>query len=133
MISIEDPQMVMVEWEDSEMTEGWKTKPELLEYLDAPISVIQSVGWLLLDDENYAVIAQSIDREHPSGFLAGDCIKIPKALVKKVAKLKVYATGGLVDPASIPLFDEMSPQKEMISDFRTDGLVVSAAAPPEQD
>ena len=83
----DDPKMVMVEWEDCESAEGWQVNDVLLEYLDKPLKFVQSVGWLLADDDKYTVLAQSIDREHESGFLAGDCLKIPKGMVKSMMVL----------------------------------------------
>lgn len=160
MILIDDQQMVVVDWEDSEMTEGWKTKPELLEYLNDPIPVIKSVGWMLLDGEKYIVIAQSIDPEHSSGFIASDLIKIPKALVKRVAKLKAYACGGKVQAGELVItpgfgkhekvydadgnifeireierhpgfpFDEHVDKTDGVG---SGGLFVSPMPPPEQD
>ena len=122
MSLIDDPQMVMVEWEDSEMTEGWKSKPELLEYLSDSISIIQSVGWLLRDDDQYTVVAQSIDREHDSGFLACDLIKIPKSLVHSVLKLNGFARDCAVDPVGAYIVTPGFGKHEEVYDF-DDNLV----------
>ena len=77
-----NPKFVIVEWEDCESMEGWHSELDVKEYIDRPLSVMRSVGYLFCDDERWVILAQSVDVNQEEGIKAADFIKIPRAMVR---------------------------------------------------
>lgn len=79
--------IVKVIWTDCEKHEdGWLTEEAVIEYIDQPLKVMRSVGWLICDDERWVIIAQSAGNDR-DGFTASEIVKIPRAMVDNMVIL----------------------------------------------
>ena len=71
--------IVFIEWEDSHADNEWKEYDDCLK--DCKMSIVKSIGYLLVENEKYITISHSIA---PKEELICDPITIPKrAIVKK--------------------------------------------------
>lgn len=65
------PDLVEVFWDDAATTDGWEEFPKKTE-----AQVAHTIGWLVFEDDNYYIIANTIDQHHCNGR-----IQIPKGMV----------------------------------------------------
>lgn len=94
--------IVKVVWTDAEsFDEDWHTEEEIVEYIDLPLKVMHSVGWLLCDDNRWVIVAQSAGNDR-DGFTACNFIKIPREMIFSVTRMDKdkrmdLASDGAVD------------------------------------
>lgn len=74
--------VAVVTWQDCESEQGWMDRLELEEYIQRPLSVMKSVGWLLHNGEDWVVLAQSVGTHN-----GADLVKIPRAMIQDVQVL----------------------------------------------
>ncbi len=99
--------IAIVQWEDCEkMDDGWQLEEDVKEYIDLPLKIMHSVGWLLCNDDRWVMIAQSAGNDR-DGFTASDMVKIPKPMVKaiQIIDLKEMAADKLYG-AVVKSFDK---------------------------
>lgn len=65
-----------VHWRDTYVTSGWHKAHELTAIYSEPAPVMQSIGWLVHEDNTCVVLAQSV-----GVFAAADLLKIPRPLI----------------------------------------------------
>ena len=97
MFNGEEVAIVLVEWTDSEAMPGWHEERDIQDYIERPLTVMISVGWLLHDCDDWVILAQSIDKDQIEGFKAGEMIKIPRRLIRNSSLVKVVADIGKID------------------------------------
>jgi len=79
--------IVKVIWTDCEKHEdGWLTEDEIVRYIDLPLKIMHSIGWLLCADDRWVIIAQSAGNDR-DGFTASEILKIPRAMVDNMVTL----------------------------------------------
>lgn len=87
MFDVATMKIVKVVWTDCEKQEdGWLTEEEVIKYIDQPLKIMHSIGWLLCDDERWIIIAQSAGNDR-DGFTAVEILKIPRAMINNVVTL----------------------------------------------
>lgn len=81
--------IVKVIWNDCEkMADDWVDEETIVGYIDLPLKIMHSVGWLICDDERWVIIAQSAGNDR-DGFTASELMKIPRAMIDKVVTLPI--------------------------------------------
>ena len=80
----EKPKIAFVEWRDSAAFPGWHEDIEVEDFISRPLTVMISIGWLICDNDDFVILAQSIDRDQFHGFQAGELIKVPREMVNKI-------------------------------------------------
>ena len=96
MFDVATMSMVKAVWTDCEKHEdGWLTEEEVVEYIDQPLKVMHSLGWLICDDDRWVIIAQSAGNNR-DGFTASEILKIPRAMVDSVVILTPPAYGEVI-------------------------------------
>lgn len=75
--------MVLIRWVDSSGHGRWVTREEAER---DRLSVCESIGWLIVDDDVKMVIYQSLD--HVNDTVNG-CMSIPKVAIQDVKYLRV--------------------------------------------
>lgn len=86
MVMVFDPESMMVaivEWGDCELHPDWHDEEEITRYIDLPLKVMKSIGWLICDNEKWVILAQSYGNDR-DGFTASELVKIPRAMVRDV-------------------------------------------------
>ena len=73
--------MVLVEWNDSFFTHGWRGKDE---FRDLGIAPCVSVGVVVSEDDNKITLVLSMGEENYA-----DSMTIPKGCIKRIRRLKV--------------------------------------------
>lgn len=69
-----------IDWRDAAGDGGWKWMPDLkIKHYD-----VHSIGYLIMEDKDYYVLAMSLTSE----FQSGDRLQIPKKWVTKATKIK---------------------------------------------
>jgi hypothetical protein len=76
-------EIVRIHWTDTVCQEGWNNYQEVEQFVDAPTDGhMESVGWLIDEDEERIVIAMS-----HGNYQLGELLKIPRASITEVFKL----------------------------------------------
>lgn len=65
-----------VHWRDTCNIPGWHKAHELDALTKEPLPIMESVGWLIYEGEDFVTLAQSV-----SQYAAGDLLKIPRAMI----------------------------------------------------
>lgn len=65
-----------VKWCDTSFYQGWQSQLELEDLLAKPPIEMESVGWLIHQDERFVMLAVSVSRR-----TVGDVLKIPRSAV----------------------------------------------------
>jgi len=74
---LESPlRIAQVTWKDCESMSGWHDLLTIEDYIQTPLSVMKSVGWLLHDGDDWLILAASVGDKN-----AGDLTKIPRAMI----------------------------------------------------
>jgi hypothetical protein len=81
VVKINGNQLVLIEWNDCESGEGWYSQLAVDEYCQRPLAIMKSIGWLLFENDDWVVVAQSLGEEDPE--VAGDLLKVPKVMIRK--------------------------------------------------
>lgn len=68
--------MVVVTWQDTENKMGWHDKMELEDYVVKPCLAMKSVGWLIYNGFDHAVLAMTCGEDH-----SGELLKIPWVVI----------------------------------------------------
>lgn len=71
-----------VHWTDAYSVHHWHHKRELEEWCVEPLPVMQTLGWLIYECDEYIVIGQSIGLVE-----AADLIKIPRGMIVEMFEL----------------------------------------------
>ncbi len=74
----------MVSWFDAECTNnaGWEDPDTMLEWATAPPPLMYSTGFLIVDDDNYVVLLDTIGPNE-----VGTANKIPRGMISRVTRL----------------------------------------------
>lgn len=86
----------MVEWEDCESMEGWQFEKDIEDFFKRPLSIMLSVGWLLQQNDDWVILAQSVDLNQEDGFKAGDLMKIPRRMISKILEVNPLVVPRMV-------------------------------------
>lgn len=80
---------IQITWEDSVLYSKYLNSKEIRDIINSP-QYVDSIGWLISEDETCIVISQSL-----SGDVKGAILRIPKSLIrdKKFLDLKTIAVG----------------------------------------
>jgi hypothetical protein len=84
---MDDKPVVLIEWTDAENGEGWHSELALDDYYQSPLLPVRSVGWLMHENNEWIVIAQSLGEQDPE--LAGDLLKIPRAMIREIRPMQM--------------------------------------------
>lgn len=71
-----------VHWTDAYSVHHWHHKRELEEWCVEPLPVMQTLGWLIYECDDYIVIGQSVGLVE-----AADLIKIPRGMIVEMFEL----------------------------------------------
>lgn len=74
--------IVYIAWMDACQVPGWKNKDEIIECENEGLFAVESVGWLVAENDEFYMLAMST-----SHTKAGDLMKIPKCWVTEVSVL----------------------------------------------
>lgn len=79
------PKLVEVAWFDAECTNnsGWEDPEELQKWASAPPPLMYSVGFLIVDAEDYIVLLDTIGPNE-----VGTANKIPRGMISYVSRLQ---------------------------------------------
>lgn len=83
-------QVVLVEWEDCHTDNDWKSIDQIERIADEKNALLMlSVGYLLLDKEDYVVIASTFSEPTSSETkaLANGTTQIPRSAIRKMTKI----------------------------------------------
>jgi len=88
------PPLVEVLWMDSSSTTGWKTVERVREWIEEGIYEALTVGFLLYEDRNEVVIAQTLSQKffdpgEDDNWSSVDCMfRIPRKCIKRKTILR---------------------------------------------
>ena len=73
---MQEYKVARVHWKDACQLAGYHGADALAALPAEPLPVMQSVGWLVYENDEYLALAQTV-----SAFKAGDILKIPRAVI----------------------------------------------------
>jgi len=80
---------VYIRWRDTSSHPGWYDRAEYLEAARAPVMLMHTVGWLILENDECIVIAQSISEDK-----AGELLKIPREAIRHQEAIQELINGS---------------------------------------
>lgn len=100
-------QIVYVQWEDAYLKEGWHNNAEVEDILNDPVWLVESVGWLIDQDENRIIICGSANDKLGS---CSEILKIPARAIIDLIILSGPADGdGSNGAGGVFDFDPIDP------------------------
>lgn len=80
---------MLVTWLDSTAQEGWHSGHEIEEFSESEPLRIQSLGWLIGEEDLWIVLAMSVCAPRCVGCesKAGELLKIPRSVIESIKRL----------------------------------------------
>jgi heme-degrading monooxygenase HmoA len=75
--------IVMVVWRDTEAMTGWQKFDEIKAFTSNPNSIMKTVGWLVYQDDNHVVVAQTCGE-----YAVAELTKIPVGCIEDIFKMQ---------------------------------------------
>jgi hypothetical protein len=81
---IKKPKATQIRWMDSEAAPGWHDELEVKDYIEQPLSIFKTLGWLLYDTDDFVVLAMTKDKTR-----FGELMKIPRKMIVSIEQITV--------------------------------------------